>query len=71
MRAALQQGDMELAQRLAHTLKGVAGTIGADKLAVLARQLESAIKLQDAALYAGCLQELDDEMALALAAAEG
>jgi two-component system sensor histidine kinase/response regulator len=43
LRDALQNNDLELAQRQAHSLKGVAGTIGAEELRVSAKQLESAI----------------------------
>ncbi len=51
-RAALQQDDAETAIRLAHTLRGVAGTIGARDLAKQAQALEQACRQQprDAAL---------------------
>jgi PAS domain S-box-containing protein len=42
----LQESSWENAEHLAHTLKGVAGTIGATALVSLATQLESAIKEQ-------------------------
>jgi CheY-like chemotaxis protein/HPt (histidine-containing phosphotransfer) domain-containing protein len=70
IRVALQQQNMELALRLTHTIKGVAGTIGADRLAGLAKQLENTLKEQDAARYSVCLQELEDEMTLVLAVTE-
>jgi CheY-like chemotaxis protein len=41
---ALQENSWEDAERLAHTLKGVAGNVGATAVASLATQLESAIK---------------------------
>ncbi|MEB3160588.1 MAG: response regulator, partial [Synechocystis sp.] len=41
---ALTDGDLALAERLAHTLKGVAGNIGATSLQSQAATLESAIK---------------------------
>ncbi|MBF0370564.1 MAG: response regulator [Magnetococcales bacterium] len=44
IRNALEIQDMETAQRLAHTLKGVSGAIGAEKLQDLAEVLEFAIK---------------------------
>ena len=44
MTRALQSGDKELTVRLAHTLKGVSGSIGATGLQGLASRLESAIK---------------------------
>ncbi len=51
LRAALQENDLVLARRLAHTLKGVAATIGADKLSEVSRQLEYAIANEETALY--------------------
>ena len=44
IKAALAAGDYELAQRLAHTVKGVAGTIGALDMQAGAGELEMAIK---------------------------
>ena len=44
IRRALQQEDSELAMRLAHTVKGVAGNIGAGNLQQAAGKLESAIR---------------------------
>jgi two-component system sensor histidine kinase/response regulator len=41
---ALDKGDQELAQRLAHTVKGVAGNIGADDLQEAGGILEASIK---------------------------
>jgi len=40
----LQNGQFELAQRLAHTLKGSAGSIGATQIAQLSADLEQSIK---------------------------
>jgi two-component system sensor histidine kinase/response regulator len=42
--AALTKGDMATAERTAHSLKGVAATLGADRLARAAAQAEAAIK---------------------------
>ena len=41
---ALEQGDLELAERLVHTIKGVSGNIGAEGLQAAAVKLESEIK---------------------------
>ncbi|MBF0470631.1 MAG: response regulator [Gammaproteobacteria bacterium] len=46
---ALSCDDRLLAERTAHTLKGVAATIGADSLHLLARELESGIHRGDSA----------------------
>jgi CheY-like chemotaxis protein len=70
LRAALQAGDQDLALRLAHSLKGVAGAIGADMLAGAAKRLEAAIRAQQVALYADWLARTDEELAKVLAAIE-
>jgi two-component system sensor histidine kinase/response regulator len=44
--AALAQGDVALAERLAHTLKGVAGNIGAKPVQAAAGALEKLIRTQ-------------------------
>jgi two-component system sensor histidine kinase/response regulator len=44
LRAALQAQDTETAQRLAHTLKGVAGNIGASALHGIASELDAALR---------------------------
>jgi two-component system sensor histidine kinase/response regulator len=46
---ALAQGDTALAERLAHTLKGVAGNIGANSVQVAAGALEKLIRNRAAA----------------------
>ena len=47
--AALVQGDQPLAERLAHTLKGVAGNIGAKPIQAAAAMLEKLIRERSAA----------------------
>ncbi|SNS28708.1 response regulator [Pseudomonas segetis] len=44
IRAAVQAGELQVAERLAHTLKGLAGNLGANDLQVQTMALESAIK---------------------------
>ena len=44
VRAALGQSDRDAALRAAHSLKATAGTIGADRIAEAARQLERALR---------------------------
>jgi signal transduction histidine kinase/HPt (histidine-containing phosphotransfer) domain-containing protein len=66
---ALRQGDKALAQRLAHTLRGVAGNIGASALSALAQQLELAIaQEQDPAHIQANLQALGRSLAEMVAA---
>jgi two-component system sensor histidine kinase/response regulator len=44
IRAALDVDDIVLAQRLAHTLKGVAATMGADAVSAAAQRIEERLK---------------------------
>ncbi len=44
IRDGLGKGDLSLAERLAHTVKGVAGTIGAGGVQAVAAELEKAIR---------------------------
>ena len=44
MRSALSAGDAATAERAAHSLKGAAGTLGANALAEAAAKAETAIK---------------------------
>jgi HPt (histidine-containing phosphotransfer) domain-containing protein len=44
IRQALEENDQPLAVRLAHTVKGVAGTLGAGALAQVAGELEKTLK---------------------------
>lgn len=51
IREAIGANDPQTAERLAHTLKGVAASIGAAPLAESANQLELAIRQEDAGSY--------------------
>ncbi|MEO5362892.1 MAG: ATP-binding protein, partial [Magnetococcus sp. DMHC-8] len=63
VRAALAARDWQTAERLAHTLKGVAATIGADPLCQNAKQLEVALKDQaDETLLATLLCDTAGEL---------
>ena len=70
-REALVAGDLILARRMAHTLKGVAGTIAADQLAASARDLETLAKegFRDEALQ--LLPTLEAELDRVLQTASG
>jgi HPt (histidine-containing phosphotransfer) domain-containing protein len=63
---ALQSGDRELAQRLAHTLKGLAGSMGLPQLAATATALDSALKTEDDG--ASLLPQLETDLRGALEA---
>ena len=64
---AVEQEDGETAVRLAHTLKGVSGSIGADALQQAAAEVEAALKSDPSALPDGLAQtslELDRMLGL-------
>ncbi|MES2398364.1 MAG: response regulator [Pseudomonadota bacterium] len=65
IRAALDASDSASAQRAAHTLKGVSGTIGAKAVSVLAENVESAIRDKQTRQR---IDEALDELALPLLA---
>ena len=55
---ALEQGDSALAERLAHTLHGVAGQVGAGALSTLAADLESALRERPPMPYSQALWDM-------------
>lgn len=59
MRGALQQGDMAVLERLAHSMKGAAGNLSANLTATAALQLEKNAKDSDAASAKGSLASLE------------
>jgi two-component system sensor histidine kinase/response regulator len=65
IRKALDQEDLETAQRIAHTIKGVSGSIGAADLQRDAASLEAAFKegQQEQDLYPELLSRLEDVLA--------
>jgi two-component system, sensor histidine kinase and response regulator len=65
--AALRDGDRDAAERLAHTLKGLAGNVGAAALAARADQVESAIRTGSGGHdLAAAIEELRAELAALL-----
>jgi len=67
---ALAANDRHTAQRLAHTLKGIAATVGAATLAESMRQLEAYIHKNDTEKYPQLIAATATELAQVLAAAE-
>jgi polar amino acid transport system substrate-binding protein len=63
----LARGNRGVAQRLAHTIKGVAGTIGANVLSEISLQLESAIKNNHSDRIPDLLDRFDTEIACMMA----
>ena len=63
VRAQLAEGDRVAAERTAHSLKGVAGTIGMSELQQRATELESAIKeSKDGGVIEAQLTSVDEEL---------
>jgi two-component system sensor histidine kinase/response regulator len=71
VRAALAAGDAATAERLAHTVKGVAGNLGADGVAAAAASLEAGLRAGESdAAQAGKLAELASAIAALVSALE-
>jgi FOG: HPt domain len=66
-REALAANDQDTAERLAHTLRGIAGTLGAETLQDLARLLESSIKKGESGEVDSLLARVDKELATFIA----
>jgi CheY-like chemotaxis protein len=66
IRKALDQEDLETAQRLAHTIKGVSGSIGAGDLHREAEGLDAAFKEGQQDLYPELLSRLEDALAIVM-----
>jgi CheY-like chemotaxis protein len=64
IRSALESNDLELARRLAHTLKGLAGSVGADELRAVAKQLETAIAQGKEPVYGELLAQVEQKLAV-------
>jgi HPt (histidine-containing phosphotransfer) domain-containing protein len=62
IRGELSGGDPKTAERLAHTLRGIAGTLGAESLQGLAEQLEYNIKNDSPGNNESLLAQIDQEV---------
>jgi len=67
IREALAANDQDTAERLAHTLRGIAGTLGAETLQDLAKLLESSIKKGESGEVDSLLARVDQELATFIA----
>ncbi len=67
---ALAVNDRATAERLAHTLKGVAASVGAVFLAESASQLEQAIKAENTKEYPQLIEATASKLSQAVAAIE-
>ncbi|MEO5370485.1 MAG: response regulator [Magnetococcus sp. DMHC-1] len=68
LQSALEQGDSAAVRQLAHTLKGVAGNIGANDLHQAATDLEAAFKQNDIQKQIRAREHFDQTMATLLQA---
>lgn len=69
MRKNVAAGDLEGAQRLAHTLKGVSGTLGAQQIRTLSERIEDGLKEASGSHEANLMcDELADDLATLSAA---
>lgn len=64
--AALKNNELELAKLQAHTLRGLAGTIGADKLAAATKELETALTKLGKPFSAGLLTQVEQQLTAVL-----
>jgi two-component system, sensor histidine kinase and response regulator len=71
IREALEQEDHELAQLLAHTIKGVAGNISAGDLQAAAAHLEAAIKDKTEDGMEKLLEEYEQALKMVIGSLEG
>jgi len=67
----LQAEDLSRARRLAHSLKGLAGTIGATALMAAARDLENAIAAGESSRFEECLRQAEIAQAAVMSALAG
>jgi CheY-like chemotaxis protein len=71
IKGALGKKDQELAQRLAHTVKGVSGNIGAEDLYVVAGELEAAIKDEKTDEMNGLIDNFSEALNVVLGSLKG
>ena len=71
IRSALERGDWQHAERLAHTLKGLAGTLGASDIQPLAAKLETVlIQRAERQIVDNALEPFADKLASLIAELE-
>jgi HPt (histidine-containing phosphotransfer) domain-containing protein len=70
LEAAIAEGDAETSVRLAHTVKGVGGAIGASTLQQAAAKLESALAERPTENHEALLRETEHELKKVLATIE-
>ena len=66
IKTALSQSDLALAERLAHTVKGVSGNIGAMDLHIAAKELEAGIKQHKASVAVELIATAQNQLDIVL-----
>jgi PAS domain S-box-containing protein len=69
-RDAIQRGDIETAKLLAHTLKGVAGNLGAGELHAAARELDAGLRKHGGYVKEGLLKNAENRLQQVIDAAQ-
>lgn len=62
IRQAIDNHDIETANRILHTMKGVSGNIGAKKIKDLTEQLEGMVRAKEAIVQTSQFQEFQEEL---------
>ena len=68
---AIKQGKLDVAQRLAHTIKGVSGAIGATELYASSENMDLVLKKQETKHYENGLFEMGDAMKIVMNSLKG
>ena len=68
IRTAIQDGGIDVAQRIAHTIKGVTGAIGSDGLFKASERMDAALKQNDSDTYNDLLAAMEPEMEVVMSA---
>ncbi len=71
LKAVLKNNDMKFAQRIAHTLKGVSGNIGAEKLFQASKNLDSSLKKAPHDIDPELLSDFETELAIVIQGLQG
>ncbi|MDH3355707.1 MAG: ATP-binding protein, partial [Chromatiales bacterium] len=62
IRESLNNNDFDKSKRMAHTLKGISATLGANDLHIVAVELDSAFKASQSDQYESLIEKLDVEL---------
>jgi two-component system, sensor histidine kinase and response regulator len=71
LQAALKTDDREVAQRIAHSIKGVSGTLGAEKLSQVSAHLESSLNQMPEEISSELISDFEAELAIIVQGLDG